>query len=239
MAAPSSEDRVRQLVRQRVTDLRLSLAEVSQKIGRNHAYLQQFLERGVPRDLPEKIRPALAAILDIEEAALKATGAVDGNGYAPLQNGRMGGAAFHQSPIVPTVSEMISGERALPIYASAQGGPTGMLVTPDPIDWIPRPRPLQNVPKAFGVYIVGDSMEPAYKHGDMVFVHPSLPPLRGDDVLLIKHHADRDMVAMVKTLHGWNDHHWKLKQWHPAREFQASRREWQQVNVICGKYNRR
>jgi len=73
----------------------------------------------------------------------------------------------------------------------------------------------------------------------MVFVHPSLPPLRGDDVVLTKLHADRDMCALVKTLLGWNDRHWKLKQWNPEREFQLSRQEWQQVHVIVGKYNRR
>lgn len=224
MVAPQPEDRIRQLVRKRVADLRLSLAEVSLKIGRNHAYLQQFLERGVPRDLPEKIRPALATILQVDESALRA--GADGR-PAPARTVRASSAPDG------------SGDKDLPVYASAQGGPTGMLVTPDPIDWVPRPRPLQNVAKAFGMYVVGDSMEPAYRHGDMVFVHPSLPPLRGDDVVLTKLHADRDMCALVKTLLGWNDRHWKLKQWNPEREFQLSRQEWQQVHVIVGKYNRR
>jgi SOS-response transcriptional repressor LexA len=224
MVASQPEDRIRQLVRKRVADLRLSLAEVSLKIGRNHAYLQQFLERGVPRDLPEKIRPALAAVLGLEESALRA--------------GADARPAPARAPRTPSAPDS-AGDKDLPVYASAQGGPTGMLVTPDPIDWVPRPRPLQNVAKAFGMYVVGDSMEPAYRHGDMVFVHPSLPPLRGDDVVLTKLHADRDMCALVKTLLGWNDRHWKLKQWNPEREFQLSRQEWQQVHVIVGKYNRR
>ncbi len=233
MTQTKYHDPVRQLVRQRIADLRLSLAEVSLKLGRNHAYLQQFLERGTPREIPEKIRPALAAILGVDEQALRHQDGADDR--ARLQ--RHDDTAHRVSPVA-----LASGtvkDRDLPVYASAQGGPTGMLVTPDPIDWVPRPRPLEHVAQAFAVYVVGDSMEPAYRHGDMVLVHPSLPPLRGDDVLLVKHQPDRDMIAMVKNLVGWNERSWRLKQWNPAREFQVSRQEWQQAHVIVGKYNRR
>ncbi|HEX6978286.1 MAG TPA: S24 family peptidase [Alphaproteobacteria bacterium] len=233
MAETEPQDRVRQLVRQRIADLRLSLAEVSLKLGRNHAYLQQFLERGTPREIPEKIRPALAAILGVDERALRRVDGADGR-TGPQ---RHDGAARRIDPVA--LAGSTAKDRDLPVYASAQGGPTGMLVTPDPIDWVPRPRPLEHVAQAFAVYVVGDSMEPAYRHGDMVLVHPSLPPLRGDDVLLVKHQPDRDMIAMVKNLVGWNDRSWRLKQWNPAREFQASRQEWQQAHVIVGKYNRR
>lgn len=228
MADFPAADRVRQLVRERVAALRLSLSEVSLKIGRNHAYLQQFLERGVPREIPERLRAPLAAALGVEESALRG---------AEIEAGRITASGAAHIGQLRTESALIA--RDLPIFASAQGGPSGMLVTPEPIDWTPRPRPLQQVANAFGIYIVGDSMEPAYKHGDMVFVHPSLPPMRGDDVLLTKHRADREMVAMVKQLQGWNARHWRLKQWNPAREFQANRQEWQQAQVIVGKYNRR
>lgn len=221
-----SADPVRDLVRTRAASLRLSLAEISQKIGRNHAYLQQFLERGVPREIPERLRPLLAAALGVTETELRAPDNIVLRRFAP-------------ATVAMARPDEASPARDLPIYASAQGGPSGMLVTPEPIDWTPRPRPLQHVANAFGIYVVGDSMAPAYRHGDMVFVHPSLPPLRGDDVLLTKHRADREMVAMVKQLQGWNERHWRLKQWNPAREFHASRQEWQQAQVIVGKYNRR
>jgi phage repressor protein C with HTH and peptisase S24 domain len=226
MSDPAPQDRVRQLVRQRAADLRLSLAEISLKIGRNHAYLQQFLERGVPRDLPEKIRPGLAAILQVEESLLRAADV----SQAPMAPQPAGQAVAAAGP---------ADGYDLPVYAGAEGGPSGLQVTPDPIDWVPRPRPLRNVRKAFAVYVIGDSMDPAYRHGDMVFVHPALPALRGDDVLLTKQGGDREMVAMIKHLVGWNDRHWRLKQYNPEREFQVSRSEWQQVHVVVGKYNRR
>lgn len=228
MSEPHAPDRVRQLVRRRVSELGLSLSDISLKIGRNHAYLQQFLERGVPRDLPEKIRPALAAILQVEESMLRGI------------DGRIESSERLTSP-GPTMRPNLEplDPYDLPVYAGAEGGPTGLQVTPDPIDWVPRPRPLRNVPKAFAVYVIGDSMEPAYRHGDMVFVHPALPALRGDDVLLTKQGGDRELVAMIKHLVGWSDRDWKLKQFNPEREFQVSKSEWPQVHVVVGKYNRR
>jgi hypothetical protein len=222
MADTGSQERVRKLVRQRVAELRLSLSEVSIKLGRNHAYLQQFLERGIPRTLPEAVRPALAAILQIDESALR--------GETPA------GAPPVQPPHRPPISGGSPAE--LPVYASAQGGPDGMSVTPEPIDWVPRPRPLQHVPKAFAVYVVGDSMDPAYRHGDMAFVHPSLPLLRGSDVMLLRE-ENGQMMAMIKHLVSWNERHWRVRQFNPDREFQLNRQEWQQAHVVVAKYNRR
>lgn len=47
------------------------LSNLSKLIGRNHAYLQQFLKRGVPRDLPEPVRRKLARQMGIPEADLR------------------------------------------------------------------------------------------------------------------------------------------------------------------------
>lgn len=44
----------------------LSLKELSEGLNRNHAYLQQFVTRGVPRILPEDVRVGIAARLGLE-----------------------------------------------------------------------------------------------------------------------------------------------------------------------------
>lgn len=226
-AMAQAQERVRKLVRQRIADLRLSLSEVSTQIGRNHAYLQQFLERGIPRTLPERIRPALASILQVNENDLRDDAA--GTTIA-LRPGRT------RSKIITTAEAGL--DRELPVYASAQGGPDGMSVTTEPIDWVPRPRPLQHVAKAYAVYVVGDSMDPAYRHGDMAFIHPSLPLLRGSDVMLVRE-ENGQMVAMIKHLVSWTGRHWRVKQFNPVREFQLSRQEWQRASIVVAKYNRR
>lgn len=48
----------------------VSLAELSRVIGRNPAYLQQYLRRGSPRELAERDRARLAAYLGVAEAEL-------------------------------------------------------------------------------------------------------------------------------------------------------------------------
>jgi hypothetical protein len=49
-----------------------SLAELSRLIGRNVAYLQQFVRRGTPRRLPEDERLALAQLFQVDERELGA-----------------------------------------------------------------------------------------------------------------------------------------------------------------------
>ncbi|MBY0520639.1 MAG: LexA family transcriptional regulator [Sphingomonas sp.] len=50
-----------------------SLAALSRLIGRNDAYLQQFVQRGSPRRLAEADRRLIAAYLGVDERALGAT----------------------------------------------------------------------------------------------------------------------------------------------------------------------
>jgi lambda repressor-like predicted transcriptional regulator len=64
-------DPVRDLIRNEAERRGESLSSLSKKIGKNHAYLQQFLERGVPKSLPEDVRPDLAALLGVEESQLR------------------------------------------------------------------------------------------------------------------------------------------------------------------------
>ena len=48
----------------------LDLKKLSLTIGRNHAYLQQYLMRGSPRELPEAVRHGLAPLLGVAPEAV-------------------------------------------------------------------------------------------------------------------------------------------------------------------------
>lgn len=62
-------------VRRRIVELAerqgLTLKQLSLKLGRNHAYIQQFVRRGSPRELSESTRIKLAAIFGVLESELK------------------------------------------------------------------------------------------------------------------------------------------------------------------------
>lgn len=59
--------RVLKLIKQRDTDMK----HASLALGRNAAYLHQFVFRGTPKVLPEDLRAALAKFLDVDESELR------------------------------------------------------------------------------------------------------------------------------------------------------------------------
>lgn len=54
------------------SDRGISLAELSRRLGRNLAYLQQYVHRGSPQRLEEGDRYCLARLLGVDEAELGA-----------------------------------------------------------------------------------------------------------------------------------------------------------------------
>lgn len=62
----------RQIIEQRVSEWGISRAALSRRLGRNDAWLQQYLRRGSPRVLPEAERRILARELDLDERLLGA-----------------------------------------------------------------------------------------------------------------------------------------------------------------------
>ena len=56
---------------------------------------------------------------------------------------------------------------------------------PQPADddeWMPRPK--RSGPRTFALRVRGESMEPGYQHGDIVFVDPDVAPEHGKDVVV-------------------------------------------------------
>lgn len=73
-------------------------AGLSRLIGRNPAYIQQFIKRGTPRRLAEADRRVLARYFDVEESVLGGPAAAPGRGLLPVQrldvNASAGAGAF-------------------------------------------------------------------------------------------------------------------------------------------------
>lgn len=206
----------------------VSLADLSRGAGKNHAYLQQFIQRGVPKKLPEDARAYLADRLGVSEAELGGT-------RAPSVADVAAGA----SPIIPK-SELI-GTGFLNVYAAAQGGDGHMIITFDPIDRVKRPAPLEHVEDGYGILITGDSMDPAYEPGDIALVHPRLPILAGYDAVLfhVPPSGAGEHEALIKRVMGATGREWRLKQHNPAMEFSESRADWPICHRVVGKYAKR
>ncbi len=130
--------------------------------------------------------------------------------------------------------------RDFPVYGAAQGGPSGaMAMSSDPIQHISRPDPLMTVRSGYGIYVVGESMSPAYEQGDIALVHRGLPPRRNSDVILVRREPDGTPHALIKHLIGWTEESWRVRQYNPPAEYDLPRDDWKEIETIVGRYNAR
>lgn len=200
-------DPVRALVRRKLEERRLDMATVSREMGRNHAYLHQFLQQGKPQSLPEDVRAALSRRLGVAESDLRGPGRPRAVRPLPPPNAALG----------PAID--IPGGVSLPVYGQAVGGPDGRFVfNGTKIDDVLAPPMLRGVRDAYAVYVAGHSMEPRYRPGETAYVHPHLPVRQGDFVIVqIRGDDEEDPSGYVKEFVSWDDRRLRLRQLNPKK----------------------
>ncbi len=156
-----------------------SLARLSEMIGRNPTYLQQFIRKGSPRKLEERDRRALAEYFGIAESEL---GAAEEKSYVPR-------------PRLPVDGGWIEVPR---LALAASAGPGALGAEERPFDafrfsrrWL-REQGLDGS-QLSAIAVEGDSMEPLLRAGDEVLVDKTPQPFRDGihvvrmgDTLLVK-----------------------------------------------------
>lgn len=141
-------------------------------------------------------------------------------------------------PLSPPQGE-IFGPRDLKLFAAAEGGPGEMVVCNDPIEFLPRPWYLGTV-EGYAVLVVGESMIPSFRPGQIAIVNPRLPPMKGRDMLFRREAGNGEFVAMIKHLVRWTTQEWCVEQFNPQdgqdRLFAIDRRQWT-AHRIVGRYD--
>jgi SOS-response transcriptional repressor LexA len=205
-------DSARSLIVTKVAELGLSLSELSLRVGKNHAYFQQFIKRGVPTRLPEEVRGRVAEILKIDEKILKVPGS------KPIPAGLKPNAGFGGTVKINTW---------IPVYGQAVGGKDGEFVlNGNEVSEVLAPASLSTVPNAYAVYVVGDSMEPRYFAGETVFVNPRLPISKGAFVVAQISGGEEEVPhAYVKRFVSQDARRLRLEQYNPKKvlEFPTSK----------------
>jgi len=143
------------------------------------------------------------------------------------------------TPEIVQGSTLVSQHKGLPVYASAMGGNGHQIVTFDAIDWVKTPSILDNVKGGYAIYIVGESMVPAFRPGDMALVNPHLPAQRDTNVVLFHVPPHDEAECIIKRLVGYNDRDWKLEQYNPFNVFQEPRASWPICHRVVGTYSSR
>ena len=162
-----------------LTERGIDYARISQVIGRNPAYIQQYIKRGSPRRLAEADRACIAAHLGVPEAMLG----------GPVQ--RVATPSRVRGPGMILVPKLAIGASA-GAGASVDGEAVEGEVAFDP-KWL---RDLGADPRALSIIRVeGDSMAPTLDDGDDILVdggdaaarlRDGIYVLRMDDVLMVK-----------------------------------------------------
>jgi phage repressor protein C with HTH and peptisase S24 domain len=133
------------------------------------------------------------------------------------------------------------GENDLPVFAATEAGPGEMVVSSDPIEYVPRPWYLKGAKDGYAVLVVGESMEPRYSPGEIVIVNPKAALVRGKDAIITTAQEGGDFRAMIKTYLGATQDVWKLKQFNPPpgakSEFQVNKKEWPHAVRVVGRYD--
>jgi phage repressor protein C with HTH and peptisase S24 domain len=148
-----------------------------------------------------------------------------------------------QSPL-PNASlrrEMIRGSnRRLHVLGSASGGALGEFVMNGQIvDTVECPPVLDAVPDAYAVYVVGDSMEPRYYAGELVYVHPNKPYKRGDFVVVQVNVDGEDAPhGFIKQFVSLSPTTLTLCQFNPKKEIEFLRKKVVSIHRIVGAMER-
>ena len=187
-----------------------TLAELSRGMGRNHAYLQQFVMRGSPRELPEFARDFLAQRFAVDPDSFRLT---------PRQTPpTLPSHLQRNTTIAPDIGAM---PLNVPVYGTAVGGSSGEFqMNGNVVDYVRRPPGISRTQGVFAVYVQGDSMSPWRFPGDPIYINPARPARQGDHVL-VELQSERDGepgAAFVKRLVSVSATAVRLAQYNPARD---------------------
>lgn len=209
-----------------------SQAELAQRVGVSQPAIMK-IETG--KTVKSKHFPKIAEVLDLDLSELDPALSQSRITTAP----KIPSAA--KKPLVRLEQEQLMGRPDLPVYGTAQGGPGVLVLSSQPFRTISRPHNLQGIEDAFGVLIVGNSMAPEYREGDIAYVDPHTPPRQGD-ACLFQSHRNGDVEAVIKYLdkspHGSPDI-WHVRQQSPERKFTLKKADWQICYVLVGKQSGR
>lgn len=193
-----------QRIQSRRADLGLSQAGLAAALGLGQSTVAKW-ERG-PNTPRSSTLPRLAARLEVSVAWLLS------DQDLALPPGAAGAAVAAAEPLdaasaeasadaarpdsVPEAALMIRrpvsrGERDLPVFGVAVGGDDAWFEFNGQVhEYVERPAQLESVHNGYALYVLGDSMEPRYLEGEIVYVNPNRPVTVGSFVAVEFKSAD-------------------------------------------------
>jgi SOS-response transcriptional repressor LexA len=113
-------------------------------------------------------------------------------------------------------------QRDLPVMGAVRGGSTGFYFNDgDPKEYVERPTSLAGSTNAFALYVDGDSMEPRYFAGEVLFVNPNRPLTKNCFVAV----ELTDGRGLIKQFLRRNDDQVVLHQFNPVKDIKLAAKD--------------
>ncbi|HVS77951.1 MAG TPA: S24 family peptidase [Dongiaceae bacterium] len=234
-------DGPRRLVAERIAELGLDMANLSRELGHNHAYLQQYVRYAIPAQLKEDDRHRLAALLRVDQRALKPGGSVDLTGFGESSGDEIAPLDAHAPGEVRAAPQVRFGGAQLrpenvPVRGVVRGGQGGSfeLNIGDPIEYVRRPLSLIGKGEIYALHVESDSMAPRYEPGEIILVWAQRPALIGRDVVvqLRPSHDGENPRAYLKRLMKRNDKDLVLEQFNPRKTMSLKMKDVISVHMV-------
>lgn len=176
-------DEVRKFLAKEVLRQEKSLADLSKKVGKNPAYLQQFIKKRSPRVLPEDVRATLARLLNVSERQLGAKRNIEVLQPVELPQ---------EMAKVPVMGEVRAGAWLEQESAYVERDEELAVVVP----------PNGSLKGIYGLVVVGDSMNKKCAPGSIVAVmnidESGLEAKDGDIVVIERHRGGLVEVTLKR-----------------------------------------
>jgi phage repressor protein C with HTH and peptisase S24 domain len=197
MQMTDPHDAVRAILPQLAKAKGKSLRELSTAVGKNEAYLQQFVQKKSPKYLPEEIREKLAELLEVPEDVLRGKRKITKRELSQMTSS-------------DAVEWTLGSETYLPIRVfdiRAAAGAGALIEDGEPTShqffrhgFLRR---LSKAPleKLNVITVGGDSMEPTLRSGDEVLVDMSETKIIVDGIYILLLDDDRLMVKRCQIDH--------------------------------------
>jgi phage repressor protein C with HTH and peptisase S24 domain len=203
----------------------LTMRAVSEALGWSLTRYQHYEDRYKRRFLPFELARDLEAIFvphGVESGAvLQLAGIEHGQ---PVSQRR-------EPPPARVTTPASQGQRDLPVMGAVKGGSEGFYFNEgEAKEFVERPANLRGVSNGLALYVDGDSMEPRYFAGELLYVNPNRPLTKNCFVAV----ELTDGQGLIKQFLRRSDDEVVLRQFNPPKDIHLRAGEVRKIHRITG-----
>ena len=127
----------------------------------------------------------------------------------------------------------------LPIYSAVETSEGCMQFNGQVIGRVQRPYLVSEANGGYGLFVITGDLYPAYEPGDIAFIDPAKPYIRGNVVLLTRVGEDGSRYGLFRILKDYTATEWTVERLYPERETKVLKRDvWSLCYKVVGKESR-